>query len=47
LDIANYLFSHADAHCPFDDSAKASGTKEEVMREFKKNINVSLQSIHL
>jgi len=48
LDLLVTVCSHADAHCPifsmkgkrehwpFDDPAKASGTEEEVMREFNR-----------
>ncbi len=48
LDLLVTVCSHADAHCPvfsmkgkrehwpFEDPAKASGTEEEVMREFNR-----------
>jgi thioredoxin type arsenate reductase len=64
LDLLVTVCSHADAHCPifsmkgkrehwpFDDPAKASGTEEEIMREFnrvrdqiRKRIEVFLSNI--
>jgi len=64
LDLLVTVCSHADAHCPvfsmkgkrehwpFEDPAKASGTEEEVMREFnrvrdqiRKRIEVFLREI--
>jgi len=64
LDLLVTVCSHADAHCPvfsmkgkrehwpFEDPAKASGTEEEVMREFnrvrdqiRKRIEVFLSAI--